>query len=382
MSDGVKREPALKSLAIRGAAWTLGAYGASQVLRLGGNLVLTRLLAPEAFGVMSLVFVFMQGLQMFSDIGIAPSIIQNKRGQDAVFLNTAWTIQVLRGIALALAACALATPYAMFYGHPELVALIAVASINAVLSGFFSTRLATQNRKLAMGRLALVDLASQVFSLCVMFLWVLAWPTVWALVAGGIAGSAAKLVLSHRALPGEANRFAWDAGARRELFKFGRWIFISTALTFVAAQADRLVFGWIASLETLGIYAVALTMASVPTQVIQRIGSGVLFPVYSRIANSGQPLSGRLDRARRPLLIASGAVLAALIAVGPQVIDLLYDDRYLAAGWMLQLLAVGCWFQCLGFTSSAALLAQCAIGGRKPRAESALSTLANRASAA
>lgn len=85
---------------MRGVAISLGTTVAQQLIRLGSNLILTRLLFPEAFGLMALVQTFMTGLAMFSDIGIGPSIIQNRRGEDPDFLNTAWTIQIGRGVML------------------------------------------------------------------------------------------------------------------------------------------------------------------------------------------------------------------------------------------------------------------------------------------
>ena len=90
----------LRAKAMRGSAMTIISFGGQNVLRLGSNLILTRLLFPEAFGLMALVQVFMGGLQMFSDLGIQASIIQNSRGDDPDFLNTAWTIQVIRGTCL------------------------------------------------------------------------------------------------------------------------------------------------------------------------------------------------------------------------------------------------------------------------------------------
>ena len=86
-----------KSKLLNGSLWTFFGYGSSQIIRLGSNLVLARLLFPEAFGIMSLVTVVMQGLTMISDLGVGPSIIHSKRGDDPNFLNTAWTIQVIRG---------------------------------------------------------------------------------------------------------------------------------------------------------------------------------------------------------------------------------------------------------------------------------------------
>ncbi|MFQ3629446.1 MAG: oligosaccharide flippase family protein, partial [Cyanobacteriota bacterium] len=90
----------IKQLAIRGTAWVVLTYGISLALRIGSNLILTRLLNPEMFGKVSLVWVFLGALVLFSDLGVAPSIIQSKRGDDPDFLNTAWTIQVIRGFIL------------------------------------------------------------------------------------------------------------------------------------------------------------------------------------------------------------------------------------------------------------------------------------------
>lgn len=101
----------LRQRAMRGAVISLGGTAGHQVMRLLSNLALTRLLFPEAFGLMALMQTFMIGLQMFSDIGLRPSIIQNPRGEEPDFLNTAWTLQVARGVVLWLGACALAWPW-------------------------------------------------------------------------------------------------------------------------------------------------------------------------------------------------------------------------------------------------------------------------------
>src|SRR5205085_6387616 len=81
----------LRQRTLRGSVWTSSEYVANVVLRLGSNLVLARLLVPQMFGIMRIVNIFAQGLQMFSDVGIGPVIIQNPRGDEPAFLNTAWT---------------------------------------------------------------------------------------------------------------------------------------------------------------------------------------------------------------------------------------------------------------------------------------------------
>ena len=108
----------LMQRAMRSAGLNLFGFGFSQVLRLASNLVLTRLLFPEAFGVMAMVSVFLMGLAMFSDVGVGPAIMQSKRGDDRDFLDTAWTIQIIRGVSLWLVACALTWPMAIYFASP------------------------------------------------------------------------------------------------------------------------------------------------------------------------------------------------------------------------------------------------------------------------
>ena len=75
-------------------------FGASHCLRLGFNLVITRILYPELFGLISLVYTIVSGLTFFCDVGITPAAVRDPRGGDRDFLNTAWTMQIVRGLAI------------------------------------------------------------------------------------------------------------------------------------------------------------------------------------------------------------------------------------------------------------------------------------------
>ena len=66
--------------AVRSGAYTLAGYVGLQGLKLGGNIILTRLLPREAFGLMAIVNTVLMGFGLFSDLGIGPSIVQNPRG--------------------------------------------------------------------------------------------------------------------------------------------------------------------------------------------------------------------------------------------------------------------------------------------------------------
>jgi O-antigen/teichoic acid export membrane protein len=341
----------------RASVWTLAGYGGSQVLRLGGNLVLWRLLYPEAFGLMAIVNVFMQGLAMFSDVGIGPSIIQNARGEEPDHQNTAFTIQAARGLVLCLAAFALAKPVAGFYGEPALASLIPVVAFGAVLAGFNATSMFTAARRISLGRLTMMDLVAQGAGLVVMVGWGFAFRNIWALVVGGLVSNATRLAMSHTFLPGIRNRLRWDPDRARALLRFGRWIFFSTLLSFAVAQSDRLIFGKLIPMSLLGVYSIATVWAQLPASIVDRVFNSVVFPLLSSRHNQGADLSPAFLASRRPWLIFAGWAASGLMAGGPTLIHFFYDARAASAGWIVQTLAVSTWLYTLETTNSTVLLA-------------------------
>jgi O-antigen/teichoic acid export membrane protein len=348
----------IKALAIRGAVWTFAAYGMSMMLRLGSNLILTRLLLPEAYGLINLVYVFITGLHLFSDVGIGPSIIQNKRGDDPAFLNTAWTIQVVRGVCLWVGSLLLAEPAAQFYNEPRLLLLLPVVGLNAIISGFNSTALFTLNREVAIGKLAIYELAGQITSMAVTIVCAYYNPTVWAMVTGGFASALVQMVWSHRLFPEQPNRFAWERDAVKSIFSFGKWIFVSTALYFFVSQSDRMILGKLISLEMLGIYGIAFTLADIPRQVILALSNKVIFPSFAKLADlPRETFRAKIIKSRRLMLVALAAGLSLLIGFGDRLVFILYKSNYHEAGWMVPIIALGIWHTSLYFTTFPALLA-------------------------
>jgi O-antigen/teichoic acid export membrane protein len=350
--------PAIGAKVRNGTVWSLVGYGGSQALRFGGNLALTHLLVPHAFGVMALVNALLAGLQLFSDVGIGPSIIQNRRGGDAAFLDTAWSVQVVRGLLLWVASCVAAAPFAHFYGEPALLWIVPVTGATAAIAGFNSTRIFTAYRNVELARLCVLELGSQLAGIAVMIGWGLVHPSIAALAAGAIAGAVARLALSHTILPGSANRLRWDPKAIGPMLRFGRWIFLSTMLTFLVSQSDRLVFGKLVSMEMLGVYAIGAGIALIPSIALSRMASSVYFPVYAGVHNSGRDLAEAFASVRRPALLLAGWSIAGLAGGGDAAVRLLYEQEWSDAGWVVQLLALGSWFNVLDSTNGAALLAR------------------------
>lgn len=354
--------PSLRNLVVRGSIWTVASYGGAQLLRLGSNLILTRVLVPEAFGLMALVNVFVVGLAMFSDIGIGPGIIHSRR-DDAAFLDTAWTIQALRGALLWICSCAIAWPLARLYRQPELARLLPLVALTALISGFNSTSLFTLNRSLAIVKLTVFNLGNQLASILVMVAWAWLRRDLSALVGGAIVGSLLRMISSHWLVPCRRNRFCWDAGASRALFGFGRWIFVSTLLFFLASQIDRLLLGALIPMDRLGVYNLASTLANLPLSVGATLATTILYPALASQARDDRAgFALKLRRMRRTLLPV-GLVATVVVAAAAPLFFRLYDTRYQSAGTLAQLMCVPAWFSLLHLSADNGLLAVGDTGG-------------------
>ena len=333
-------------------------YGATQALRLGSNLILTRLLFPEAFGLMVVVGIVLFGLTMLSDVGILQAVIQNPRGDDEDFLNTAWTLQIMRGGLLCVLTWCIAYPASLFFDKPELFGLLLAAGGQLVIAGFESTSLLTLRRQVASRKLAVIEIGVQFATFVAVVATAMVWQSVWALLIGASIGGLVRLIWSHLIDVGYRNRLEWDKSAWQEITKFGRWIFGSSVATFLSSQSDRLLLGRLLGMSTLGVYSVALMLSEVVGAAVSRVVSGVLYPVFSRVSQEEpELLRDEYYAARLRLDAAALPALGALTMLGDFIVILLWDLRYVEAGWMLRVLAIRAAFACIMLPCEVCLVA-------------------------
>ena len=356
--DGGKDAAPLRSRALTGSAWTIGEYLFCNLLRLVTNMVMARLLFPEAFGVMVIAGALVQALEMFADVGVGLSIIQHKRGDEPAFLNTAWTIQVIRGLALCAAACALALPYAMLYDQPVLAWIVPACGLIFVINGLQSTNMATCGRSLNLRRVVALGVAEAIVKSSVMIVWAIVSPSVWALVAGSLITYALSAAASHVTLPGIRNRLAWDRDAVSQMIRFGKWVFLSTALTYLAVSSDRLVIARLVPLAVVGVYGTACVFSKIPFDIASRLAAQVQFPALTAVfRRDPSRLADRLLESRGMILSVAQFGVAGVVVVSPSFFALCYDDRYSQAAVFAPMMAWATWISILQATADRALLA-------------------------
>ncbi|EMI21511.1 polysaccharide biosynthesis protein [Rhodopirellula maiorica SM1] len=336
--------PALRNPATFASLTTVGLFATSLLLKLVSNLVLSRLVLPDVFGLMALVTIAVMGLTLLSDVGLAPAVVQHSKGSDPDFLRTAWTIQAIRGLAIWVG-CWIAAPLvAKFYSEPILVMLIPIVGFTAAIEGFASTGILTVQRRLKPTAMISLNVVSQLLGAVVTCSLAFFYPTVWSLVVGALAASVCR-TLGSFLLPSEIrHRFRWNPEFARELFHFGKWIFVSTAATFFAMQVDRMMLGRIGSLETLGLYTLATTIAMLPVLLITHIGDYVMFPLLAHSAReTPEKLAAEVAPVRGRMLGFGLIMNVGVFAVAPIFFGRLYGVQYADAGRLCQWMVFAGW---------------------------------------
>lgn len=349
----MSNSPSLRQRGLRAGAWVIGSQVASQVLRLASNLVLTRFLLPEAFGLMAVVTTLLLMLMLFSDIGSGTLIVQSPRGADKDFLNTAWTLQVIRGFGLWGAAALIALgivvaqKYRWFipgtvYDDPRLPLLICIAAVMAVLNGFGSVNAKLAERNLDFAKVSLIDVGVNVGALALTAVAAYLTASVWSLVAGNLLSAAAKSALGHLVLKGPPAAFKLDRESVRELLGKGKWVVVSSVLGLIAMSGDKLLLGGMVDSATLGLYSIALGLASIASTAIASLLGRVVFPVFSEVVRHRREDLARTYQHLQQAVDAGVGLLAGFVFVASKlIVAVLYDSRYQGVAHILSILAVG-----------------------------------------
>ncbi|MFN3620496.1 oligosaccharide flippase family protein [Sphingorhabdus sp.] len=338
------------------AGWVTVAFMLQQVVRLGSSIILAWLLAPALLGTMLLINTLRTGVELLTDVGVGQSIVNNPRGNDPSFYNTAWTIQIIRGVILTIVALALSVPVAKMYDNTALIYLLPFVAPIFIIAGFMSPSRFLLQKRMEVGKVATFDLVLGVVAAVVQIALAAYSPTIWALIWGLLITTAIWSAASFYIIDWRDHRLHWDMDAAKSILHFGKWIFLSTLIYFLAMNFDRLYFADAIPIALLGVYGIARTFSETVMQLFQRISNLLIFPKISASLLRGADLRRSMGPMRMVMLLGIAAGLAVGISFADEFIFLVYDDRYRAAGFFLTVLLFGTWFAILAAISDAMMM--------------------------
>ena len=328
----------------------------SQALRLASNLILTRLLAPELFGIMSVIWVLITGLNLVSDIGLQQHFIYSKNSENRSYQQTIWSMQIIRGLLISIFLIFISFilyklnnagvfQHTSVYANTSLPVYIALMALYPLINGFLSINYYILRKKLLLVKIAKIDLTSQVIGLFVTILLAYIYKNIYALIIGSIFTEFLKVIISHRFNSTKTLKFGVNKNDVKEIFEYGKWIALSSISGFLLRNGDKLILGGLISAKLLGIYSIAFFLVNAIRELVMKLGTTVIFPSLSKVAKDNPTgLSDTYYRIRNVVDKITFLIFGILFFASNSIVDILYDARYEQAGWMLKILSISILF--------------------------------------
>lgn len=342
----------LKSRALKGGVVALSGFGAAQGIRLVSNLIMTRLLAPDAFGLMAVTFALQIWIAMMSDLGLDASIIRSKRGTEPDFLATARSMQlgrsiliagvlVIAGLAQPLLAANGALPEGSVYADHRLPVFLFAVAFSVTISGFSAMRIALHNRSLDLAPVIRLELAAQIIALAAMAGSALAGAEVYSLAVGAIVAEIVKSAGSHYFLKGPPARFAFKREHFDEIFKYGKWLLIASTFGYLAQRGDGVLFGWFFDLTAFSLYSIATLWIMAGRTLVETVQRRIAYPTLAELHRErAHDLTRVYRRMRLVYQVGCFGLFAGVVLFADLAVSLLYTDPYQGVAHYMKLLSV------------------------------------------
>lgn len=351
MGSGTESEtPGFRTKVLNSVKLSTLKFASEIGVRLISTVVLTRLLAPEIYGVFAIVLVYLYLLEMFSDLGIR-SLILTKEGEvDDDFLRTCWSVAILRGVLIlavsALIGIVIATLQAQGvfaadnpYASEALPLAIAALGATSLITSFQSPMRFMSEREMAFGRVTFVDVTRSLVVLAVTIVLAYQLRSIWALVLGNVVGACLLVTLSFLVFRGPAMRFTLHRDHLHLLIDRGKWIIGHSALTAVSQSADRLVLGFVMSSSTFGFYFIARQIVDLVVQFLETINGQMGLQVFTHIQRSTtEKFRYNYYRYRLFFDAVAGLSTGGMVVLAPLLVDIVFDDRYRDVAPIIQVL--------------------------------------------
>lgn len=325
--------------ALQSGIWVTGINVSDRILQLLKVVILARLLSPTAFGLLGIALLTIAALRQFSKLGFDEALIQHEDDDVDAYLNTAWVIKIIRGFGIVVVAFFAAPSLAVFLREPQAEPVIRVVAITPLIVSLQNPAVMYFQKNLNFHREFVYQVGSRVVDLVVAVVVAIIFRSVWALVAGMVAMNFVKFVISY-SIHEYRPSVEFDIAYGKEMFGFGKWLFVSSILVFLYGQGDDVFVGWFFAASSLGVYQLAYRFSNAPATEVTHVISRVAFPALSKVQNDTAKLREGFRRAVQLSTIVAFPMAAGIAAVTPQFVPIVLGNQWQSAIPVMQILAI------------------------------------------
>jgi teichuronic acid exporter len=345
----------LASLVWLGSASLFG-----QIVSWLSTLVVIRLLSPDDYGLIVMAMLPITFLLVVGDLGLGVVVVQAPalgQPQLRALFGASLVTHVLAAVLVFVAAPLVAT----FFGEPQLVPLVRALSLCFVFVGVYALPQALIARALQFDRKAKGDSLAALASSIVAVALATGGGGPWALVGAALVAHAFRAVAFQILHPCFFLRLPGLAELRGSV-RFAGWVTVDRALWFGYTNLDVAIAGRVLGGAVLGVYSVAVSLASIPLDKVMPVVNEISLSAFSRIQNDRERVRRGMLRALETVGLVAFPAFLGLAAVAPEVVDVFLGERWNGAVLPLQILCLVFPFRALGLLFAPALF-----GSGRPR---------------
>ena len=273
---------------IKGSFWNFFSKIITSSLSFLKIIIIARILSPLDFGLLWIAILTINFIDTFSHIGLKQSLIQN-REDIKTYLNTAWTISILRGFLLYILIFFLAPLIGLFFEEPNACLIIRVIGLTLIFQGFKNVGVVFFEKELKFHRKIILDISYELPAFIISISLVFYFRNLWAWVFGTLIGSILVCITSYFIHPYKP-KFEIKRGKAFKMFNFGKWLLINNIIIYFLIQGDELYIGKFFGATALGFYTLAYKISNLITTEITHVITSVAFPSFSIVQNNKQQL--------------------------------------------------------------------------------------------
>jgi O-antigen/teichoic acid export membrane protein len=328
----------LSTRAIRGGLWVFSLRAINRGLGFIRTIILARLLAPEDFGLLGIAMLSISTLETFSQSGFQAALIQKKENVEP-YLDTAWTVSAVRGIALFLILFLSAPVIASFFNSPKATLVIRVVALSTLLTGLRNIGIVFFQKELEFDKQFFYEFSATLVDITVAITLAFILKNVWALVWGGLAANLTRLLMSY-VLHGYRPRVRFEKEKFQELFGFGKWVLASSMIIFLITQGDDIFVGKMLGVTALGLYQIAYLISNLPATEITHVISQVTFPAYSKLQYDLPRLREAYLKVLKLTAFMSLPSAGGIFILAPEFTKIFLGDKWMPMVPAMQILCV------------------------------------------
>ncbi|MHC4103454.1 MAG: MOP flippase family protein, partial [Planctomycetota bacterium] len=328
----------LRQKAAKGILWSVIQKWGREAISFLTFIALSRMLAPESFGLVALATVFTASIKIFLDQGFSAAIVQRSE-LEREHLDTAFWISILIGILFTVGGIAASGLVAAFFEEARLAPVLSWLSLSFILGALSSTQIAILRRDLAFKSLAARSLTATMAGGIVGVSMAFAGFGVWSLVGQHLTIALVGVFVLWRASDWRPG-FNLSMKHYKQLFTFGVSVTGNNFLKAFVRRSDDFLIGYFLGPTLLGYYTIGYRLLLVMMRVVTGIINSVAFPTFSRIQHKPERMRNAFYKVTQYTSLLAFPIFMGLAVLAPEIVPALFGEKWGPSIPVMQILAL------------------------------------------